>query len=113
MVFRIYYLDDEAALLEIFSEIFSSTTVQVKTFSEPSQLIAECKSNPPDLLFLDFRLPNTTGVAVAQQVDPKIPKVLVTGDLSVKVDVKFEAIFEKPIKVDVVEAFIKERATKK
>jgi CheY-like chemotaxis protein len=112
MSLKVYYLDDEPALLEIFSDTFSSEEIQITTFSDPKEAIAAIKSSPPDLLFLDFRLPNTTGVAIAQQLDPNIPKALISGDLSLKPEVPFDAVFEKPIKISEVLSFIEGFAAK-
>ena len=107
MSFKIYYLDDEPALLEIFVDTFASDSIHVTTFTDPEKAIAEIELNPPDLLFLDFRLPNTTGVEFARRLDPSIPKALVTGDMSFKNDEVFVATFEKPTKTEAIEAFIR------
>ncbi len=107
MSFKIYYLDDEPDLLEIFVDTFTSDGVHITTFTDPVMAIAEITLNPPDLLFLDFRLPNTNGVEFARRLDPSIPKALVTGDISVKHDDVFLAIFEKPMNTKAIEAFIR------
>lgn len=106
MAVKIYYLDDEPALLDIFVDTFASDSVHVTTFTDPVKAIAEIVSNPPDILFLDFRLPKTTGVEIAQKVSPSISKVLITGDMSVPHDALFQAVFEKPVKTEAIEAFI-------
>jgi DNA-binding response OmpR family regulator len=106
MPLKIYYLDDELELLEIFSDLFSSDDVVVTTFSDPKTAIEAIKASPPDLLFLDYRLPNTTGDQVALQIDPKIPKAIVTGDLSVTLEAKFDAKYAKPFSIKEVKAFI-------
>jgi CheY-like chemotaxis protein len=103
---KVYYLDDEPDLLEIFVDTFSSSLVEITTFTDPIKAIAVIKSSPPDLLFLDFRLPYTTGLMVAEQLDPNIPKVLVTGDMSIKPSSVFKMVCEKPINPGVIEKFI-------
>lgn len=102
----IIYVDDEPDLLEMFSEIFSTPDITIRGFSDPDQAIAEIKKTPVDLVFLDYRLKKTTGDKVALQIDPKIPKALITGDLQVKCEAEFKAYFEKPMKIDEIRNFI-------
>ena len=106
MPIRIIYLDDEPDLLDLFSEMFSSPEVLIETFSDPARAIEAIRSNPPDLLFLDHRLPRTTGDRVALEVDPTIPKALVTGDVNIRHEAKFDAVFEKPFPIAKVREFI-------
>jgi DNA-binding NtrC family response regulator len=104
---KIYYLDDELDLLELFSDVFTISEVDIITFSDPSLAMQAIKSDPPDLLFLDYRLPNMTGDQIALQLDPALKKVLVTGDLSVKLESNFAAIFKKPFPIQQIKDFIK------
>ena len=80
---NIVYLDDEPLLCEFFKDCLESEDIVIKTFISPDEAIKEVMTNTPDLVFLDFRLLNTTGDIVAQKMDAKIPKVLITGDLVV------------------------------
>lgn len=98
MPLKVYYLDDEVELCENFADYFESVDVQVTTFTDPKQAIDSIKSNPPDLIFVDYRLPGTTGDQVALALDPRIPKILITGDLSVVTSYEFIAILSKPFK---------------
>lgn len=103
MPLKVYYLDDEGALCETFFDNFSDEKIQIQTFTEPSLFIEVANKNPPDLVFIDYRLPGTTGDKVAQNLPPHIPKYLVTGDLLVKPDYKFIAILEKPTRHKLIE----------
>jgi len=96
MPLNVYYLDDEAELCEIFADSFASNEVQVTTFTEASRLVDFVTGQPPDLLFLDYRLLGTTGDAVAQKLNPTYPVILVTGDLSVNSNFKFNRVISKP-----------------
>lgn len=93
---KVYYLDDEIDLLEMFRELFSSPEIEIRTFADPTLAIAEVWRAPPDLLILDYRLPNTTGDKIAQLLDPALPKIMITGDLAVKTTSSFVRIFHKP-----------------
>lgn len=106
MPHNIYYLDDEPDLLEMFVDLYSSDEICITIFSDPNEALAAVKKNPPDMIFLDYRLPNTTGDAVAQKIDPKIPKILITGDDSVKCETKFITTFQKPYRVESIRDFI-------
>ena len=96
MSLKVFYLDDEPGLCEIFFDLFSSEKIQITTFSEPETAIKAIKENPPDLLFIDYRLPNTTGDEVALKLNNQIPKFLITGDIFIKTKYNFEKIFSKP-----------------
>ena len=106
MPIKLYYLDDEPELLELFSDLISSEHVAITTFSDPLLALDAIKANPPDLLFLDYRLPHTTGDQIALQVPASIPKVLITGDLDVTLHAKYEAKFAKPVSTKDVKAFL-------
>jgi DNA-binding NtrC family response regulator len=103
MPLKIYYLDDENDLLEMFSDTFSSANRSISTFSDPNTAMEAVRQNPPDILFIDYRLPNYTGDQIAQELDPKLPKVLITGDMQVNSKYKFLAVFEKPYRTSQIE----------
>lgn len=96
MPLNIYYLDDEEALCENFVDHFASREVRITTFVDPEVAIEAIKRNPPHLLFIDHRLPGTTGDQVAQLLDPMLPKFLITGDISIKTEYPFLKVFIKP-----------------
>jgi DNA-binding NtrC family response regulator len=106
MPLKIFYLDDETDLLEMFSDTFSSADRVITTFSDPKTAIEAIRQTPPDILFIDYRLPNYTGDQVAQMIDPKISKVLITGDMQVKCNYNFLAIFEKPYSASKIEEIL-------
>ena len=106
MSLKIVYLDDEVSLCEIFKDSFESSEVDIKTFSEPELALKHIKAHPPDLIFLDYRLPGTTGDLIALELGGHIPKVLITGDLSVTPSANFLRIFKKPYKFQEMDDFI-------
>jgi DNA-binding NtrC family response regulator len=109
MTFRIFYLDDEPELLELFVDTFSEAGLEISVFSEVSVALEAIKRQPPDLLFLDYRLSGITGDEIALSLDPSIPKVLITGDQQVKTKADFLIVFPKPYRAETVEAFIRSR----
>lgn len=110
---NIIYLDDEEDLCTLFSEMFSSDEVSVKTFINPEMAIQEVSKNPPDLIFLDFRLPKVTGDMVALKMNNSIPKVLISGDISPVTEYQFVKVFGKPWDVNEIENLILEFKNKK
>lgn len=96
MSLKILYLDDEALLCEIFMDTFASEKFHVSTFTDAKLAIASTKSDPPDVIFVDRRLPHTTGDIVALNMPSDIPKYLVSGDNEIKTDYQFTAILKKP-----------------
>lgn len=111
MTIRVYYLDDEEALCRLFANYLSSDSVQVTTFVDANEAIRVANEDPPDLFFIDYRLPGLTGDDVASSVDDDIVKVLVTGDLSFNPKYEFQHIISKPYSYasieDVIEMFRK------
>ncbi|MGE3609507.1 MAG: response regulator [Bacteriovoracaceae bacterium] len=102
MSLKVYYLDDEADLLEAFFDAYNSQAVSVKTFQRPEELYEAVKQDVPDLIFIDYRLPGTTGDQVALNLNPDIKKILVTGDLNIEHKGSFYLKIEKPLKRDKV-----------
>ncbi len=115
MPFKIIYLDDEVELLDIFVDAFSNEEIEVKVFADIEPALNVIKSNPPDLLFIDYRLKNgQTGDKIALTLDPSLPKAMITGELELEFSQPiFKKIFRKPYKIDDIEAFIQEIRSQK
>lgn len=108
MSLRIIYIDDEPALCQMLTDNCNSEHVRVESFTDPDVGLKAIQDNPPDLLFLDYRIGKLTGDDLAEQVDESIPKVLITGDLEVKPRQKFIKIFYKPFDFDEMDALIRD-----
>jgi DNA-binding NtrC family response regulator len=106
MQLEVVYIDDENDLCEMFSEAFTTPDIHIRTYVDPNQALAGISQSPPHLIFIDFRLPNITGDKVALKMDPKIPKVLITGDLQVKEGAIFDRVFYKPVNFDQLELYL-------
>ena len=104
---KVYYLDDEPALCFIFEESFTTDDIEITTFTSAKDAIAACETNPPDVIFIDMRLEDTTGNKVAEQLSDSITKYLVTGDLVNSSDFTFEAVIHKPFDIDEVASLIR------
>ena len=106
MPLEIVYLDDEIGLCETFTDNLSSKEVAIKTFVSPDEAVKYIAANPPDLIFLDYRLPNTSGFEVALRIKGQMPMALISGHLSLKLQPPFVKIFPKPFDFAEMEAFI-------
>jgi DNA-binding NtrC family response regulator len=106
MPLRVYYLDDEPDLLELFVDTFSTPEIEITPFHEAKNVLEAIRISPPDLVVLDYRLPNVNGDQIAAQIDSRIPRALITGDIQVKVESRFDAIFEKPYSTELVKKFL-------
>lgn len=96
MSLKVYYIDDEADLCENFADYFATKEIEVTTFTDPSQALDRAKINPPDIVFIDYRMPGTTGDEMAKLIAADIPKYLITGDIYVKTEYQFNGCFNKP-----------------
>ena len=104
MPLNIIYVDDEVDLLDIFTDMFTSDVISIKTFDNPSEAKKYIVANPPDLILLDYRMPDMTGDQLAAELSKtlvsKIPMALVTGDMEVATQHKFDKFFKKPYDVE-------------
>jgi DNA-binding NtrC family response regulator len=95
MRLRIFYIDDEAVLCENFKDLHASDEVEVEAFTNPEAAIEAVRANPPDLMFIDYRLPGTTGEQVATVMNVSKPIILITGELDIKTTYPFHMIIHK------------------
>ncbi|AOW78885.1 hypothetical protein A3Q34_19780 [Colwellia sp. PAMC 20917] len=102
----VYFLDDEIFLGEIFQEYFETENIDIGVFNHPKEAIEACISNPPDIMLIDYRLPEMTGLEVAQFIDDKIIKILMTGDFVVPVNDLFKLTINKPYKLEDLKSII-------
>lgn len=113
MPLKVVYVDDEVDLLSNFHALFDSEDVQVTIFSDPDLALQEIPKIQPDLVVLDYRLPNTTGDQVALKLPESLHKVLLTGELDLEHEANFRHVFRKPLKLAVFEAYLEEHFPKK
>lgn len=108
MAEKIFYLDDEFHLCEIFREYMEFAGYEVQTFTDSTKAIASCAANPPAMIFIDYRLADATGGEVAEQLAAEITKVLVTGELTMPRVKNFDYLMAKPYKLNEVKALVQD-----
>lgn len=108
---NVVYLDDEVELTNIFQLFMEDFGFQVNVFNEEQQAISFCTKNSPEIIFIDYRLTSMKGDEVAKLLPEEAAKVLVTGDLSVETDFKFDAMVQKPFKLAEIVDTVKQLAS--
>jgi CheY-like chemotaxis protein len=106
MSLKVVYVDDEVELCEIFQYTFEAENVSITTFTDPAVAFEAIAKSTPDLIFVDFRLPKTTGDEFALSLPPNIPKFLVTGDIMLETKYPFTKIFPKPYRKEEIQSCI-------
>lgn len=84
---RVLVIDDESALGENIQRMLRQPGVTVTVCTEPARALADAVANPPDLVFLDMRMPGMSGEEVfarLHEVHPKLPIVFLTAFGSVE-----------------------------
>lgn len=109
MTKRVYYLDDEVDLCNLFKEFIQSDTVEVVTFVDTQEAIQRCEKFPPDLMFIDYRLSDTTGNLVAEALSDDFEKILVTGELELPQHAVFSEVISKPYRLLDIQKVVDER----
>ncbi len=107
MALKIFYVDDEPELCELFEDLFSENDVHIKSFPDPLQALEEINQNPPDLLFMDYRMPGLSGVELAHKTSVEIKKYLISGENNLRPDYPFEGILSKPLDTLLIREIIK------
>lgn len=85
---QILIVDDDHYLLRLFSKAFQNAGFDVLSASEVTEARALLAQYQPDLLVLDFGLPDGTGLDILQFVDadkqPEVRSILITGNYLVR-----------------------------
>lgn len=94
---KIFYIDDEHELCEIFRERFEGPDYDISCFLEAETALARMDSVRPDVVFIDYRIPGQNGVIASSRMPETVAKYLITGELDVAGDLNFSGILHKPI----------------
>jgi DNA-binding NtrC family response regulator len=84
---RILVIDDEPALGENILRMLRQPGLLVTVCTEPAKALADALRNPPDLVFLDMRMPGMSGEEVfarLHEAHPTLPIVFLTAFGSVE-----------------------------
>jgi len=113
MPLKVVYIDDEPEICQIFIDNFSSDSIEIKIYTDPILFLNEVENHELDLVILDYRFPNINGDQIAKALGSHIPKVLVSGDLTINLEQTYLRTFTKPFDFEEVEDFLNGLAAKK
>ena len=79
---RILIVDDEDVVLDSCTQILAGRSYEVKTASDGNSGVASVQEFPPDLVFVDLKMPGMSGFEVLEAIhaiDPTIVTIVITG----------------------------------
>jgi twitching motility two-component system response regulator PilH len=90
MIRRVLVVDDSATDRYVLSECLMRAGYEVSTANNGDEAIAQCRSNPPDLVLMDVVMPGTNGFQATRAIardgaTSTIPVILCTSK-SMKTD---------------------------
>ena len=110
---NVWVVDDDDSIRWVLDKALSSDTIKISCFADGTNLLAQMKKQPPDVIVSDIKMPNTDGLTLLGQIhqlSPDLPVIIITAhsDLDTAVNAYQSGAFEylpKPFDIDdVVEA---------
>ena len=68
MTSRILVVDDEPEFCHMLAKVLTEMGHEVSTASSGRQALANIRENPPDILFLDIKMPQMTGLECLRRI---------------------------------------------
>ena len=119
---RILIVDDNALNLELARDVLELDAFEVETASTGEEGVAMVRSNPPDLVLMDLRMPGISGLEALEILRrdgfDDLPVVVLTasvmkGEKERLIGMGFNGFLQKPIDAgsfaDEVSSFLKKR----
>lgn len=111
---KILYIDDNTEILEMFELFFSGKNYEIKTLSEAQLAVQTINIFQPDVLFIDYRMPDINGIDIVAQIDyQKIKAFLVSGELSFsdpRISEMFQEVLKKPLSLFDIQKLLEQLA---
>lgn len=79
---RVLIVDDDEGLLILMAEALQAEGYEVATAASGREAVAQLEANRPDLMLLDLKLEDVTGLALVEQLrrrENPVPFIVVTG----------------------------------
>jgi len=112
---RIFLVDDDDSLRRVLSLELAESGFEVRAFADASGVAEAVRSEPPEALLVDLRLPGTSGLdllAQVRSVDERAQVVVLTGHGAVPEAVEAmrrgaHDFLAKPVRLDVLEQVLR------
>ena len=112
---RIWIVDDDKSIRWVLEKALSKEGLDVITFDDPEKMLLRFKTESPDVIVTDVRMPNMDGITLMdeiKQITPETPVIVMTAysDLDRAVSAFQGGAFEylsKPFDVDEVTGLVK------
>lgn len=79
---KVLLVDDEVEFGSALAERLRLRDYDIKAVSQAEDALSSVRSDPPDIVILDFRMPGMDGIEVLKiikQIDPSIEVIMLTG----------------------------------
>jgi len=79
---KVLFVDDEEDFLNIVGRRIESWGFEVIYASDGKQALNELKNNKPDVIILDYKMPNMDGISTLRrirEIDMRIPVIMLTA----------------------------------
>lgn len=103
---KVLVADDTASNRELLTEALANTGLKIVAVADGNEAVAKAKTELPDLIFMDIRMPGKDGICAARELKcfaatAAIPIVAVTASVSFTEEAKLKGFFDgflsKPI----------------
>ena len=78
----VYVVDDEEEILNLIQAFLEDANFRVKTFLSPNELLESLKTEVPDIIISDIKMPEMSGIELLRKVNvikPHLPVIVVSG----------------------------------
>lgn len=76
---KIFIIDDSVDYVELLEKVLTKAGYTIKTFTNPTNVLDEIRSEKPDLVILDIMLPHISGLSILEE----LKKDGVTKDIAI------------------------------
>ena len=110
---KIVYIDDDHDMLSLIKTVLEQDpNIEVKTFASPIQALTVIANNPPDMVILDYQIPQMRGTEIMariQKMELNIPITFFTAQSAPEEIDKIKAlgadkVIIKPIDINQLQA---------
>lgn len=89
---RVLVVDDEADIRYMLRPYLSSEGWQVDEATSGSEALGLCRDAPPDILVLDYKMPDLTGMQVARRLlEARFPSPIIIFSAYLRQEIETEA----------------------